>query len=76
MKTALDKFQAEEKKTDKTKNTDLQVLLDLFRRKHGAGYCDSESIVDGLARLNELRRVQETTCETYKKLVADRIENL
>ena len=68
--------QAEEKNIDNYKNTAPHILLDLFRRKHGAGYFDSESIVDGLAILNELRRVGEITCETYNKLIADRIEKL
>ena len=68
-------MQTSRKKIDKNENTDPHFLLDLFRRKHGAGYFDSESIVDGLGIINEKRRVKEITCETYKKSVADRIEN-
>ena len=39
--------QAEEKSIDKYKNTAPYILLDFFRRKHRAGYFDSESIAYG-----------------------------
>ena len=61
---SIPKSERAEKNVDQYKNTAPHILLDFFRRKLGAGYFVSESIVDGLEILHELRGVGEITCET------------